>query len=126
MRIVSLIILLSIVIQSSGRLAILINFKIHQEYIALVLCEKKDVPNNSCKGNCQLTKQLNQQQETEKQLPPDVNLKEFVLYHSKSIYSTQDSPFRKYRTTQFVFRESTLVAGYISDVFHPPAGLILA
>jgi len=121
MRLFSFFILLSIVIQSSGSLVILINFKIHQEYIARVLCEKKDIPNNSCKGNCQLTKKLNQQQETEKQLPPDIYLREYVLYHCKAIHLLQDNPSRMISRILSIFNECILGAGYLTDVFHPPA-----
>lgn len=120
MRIFSFFILLSIVIQSSGSLVILINFKMHQAYIARVQCEKKDIPQNSCKGNCQLTKKLNEQQETEKQLPP-TNLREFVLYHCKSTYLLPDINFHTIAETLFVFHNSIEIAGYLADVFHPPS-----
>ena len=40
-------------------------FKINQDYIAKNLCVQKDIQNNSCKGCCQLKKQMEQQTEQE-------------------------------------------------------------
>lgn len=121
MRIVSLIILLSIVSQSAGRLVILVNFKIHQAYIARVLCEKKDIPENTCKGNCQLNKKLNEQQETEKQLPPSVNLKELILYACKTTLSLQKIAILLFSQKLSEVLHRDLNKGYGSNVFHPPA-----
>jgi hypothetical protein len=121
MRIVSLIILLSIISQSAGRLVILVNFKIHQAYIARLLCEKKDIPENTCKGNCQLNKKLNEQQETEKQLPPSVNLKELILYACKTTLSLQKIAILLLSQKLSEVLHWDLNKGYGSNVFHPPA-----
>jgi len=120
MRFVVILASLLILLQSAGSTVILINFKMHQAYIARVQCEKKDIPQNSCKGNCQLTKKLNEQQETEKQLPP-TNLRECVLYHCKSTYLLPDINFHTIPETLFAFHNSIEVAGYLADVFHPPS-----
>ncbi len=50
-------------VQGSGRLFILINFKIHQAYIARYLCENRNNPKAKCDGMCHLKKELNKNDE---------------------------------------------------------------
>jgi hypothetical protein len=121
MRFVVILASLLILLQSAGSTVILINFKMHQTYIARVQCEKKDIPQNSCKGNCQLTKKLNEQQETEKQLPPSVNLKELVLYACKTTLSIQKIAILLLSQKLSEVLHMDLDKGYGGNVFHPPA-----
>ena len=37
---------------------VLVNFKLNQEYIALTLCEEKEIEESTCNGNCQLMKSM--------------------------------------------------------------------
>lgn len=41
-------------------IAILVNFKINQDFIAEFLCINKEEPESTCYGKCQLTKQLSE------------------------------------------------------------------
>lgn len=53
-------------IGSISRSILLLNYELRHDYFATILCEKKDVPNNSCKGGCYLIKELKAQDEQER------------------------------------------------------------
>ncbi len=56
--------MLIILLQFFGKVSVFVSFKINQKYIASNICEKKDIPQNTCEGNCFLKKEL--QKEVEK------------------------------------------------------------
>jgi len=121
MRLVVVLTSLIVLLQTTGNTVILIHFKVHQTYIAAILCEKKDIPENTCKGNCQLSKKLNEQQETEKPLPPSVNLKELILYACKTTLSLHKIAILLISQKLSEVLHWDLNKGYGSNVFHPPA-----
>lgn len=51
---------------SLSRTILLLDYELRQDYIANFLCEKKDIPNNSCHGACHLKKELKAQNEQER------------------------------------------------------------
>jgi hypothetical protein len=57
-RVFLILTLVAILLQSFSKGVILLGFKINRSFIAQSLCVKKDEANNCCKGSCQLTKQL--------------------------------------------------------------------
>jgi hypothetical protein len=65
---IAILLLAGILLQTSAKLAIIINFEANREYIAKNLCEKKDEPDSCCKGSCQLNRSL---EDEEKQESPD-------------------------------------------------------
>lgn len=61
---------------------LILNYELRKDYFATILCEKKDVPNNSCKGGCHLNKELRSQTEQERKQGYDSQVKfemDFVL-----------------------------------------------
>ena len=54
---------------------VVIGFSLNRLYISTNLCEKKDVPGNTCRGCCLLRKEL-QNEDRKEQSPPARNLKE--------------------------------------------------
>ena len=56
---------LIIFLSSIGKTLLLVDFVINRDYIANKLCEKKELKGNCCKGYCQLTKQLKQEENRE-------------------------------------------------------------
>ena len=53
-------------LQNFNQLVIMLEFKINFSYVASVLCENRDKPEMHCKGKCQLRKQLEKDQQQEK------------------------------------------------------------
>lgn len=114
--------IIAVLLQSAGQLVILINFKINQAYIASVLCENKDKPEMKCNGKCHLNKQLKANEQQQQQLPPQVKLKEVVLYAEEatesSCQSHTDSPGK-----QISFSDLFLLQGFLHAIFQPPEAI---
>jgi hypothetical protein len=111
--------LLAILLQSAGQLVIVVNFKMNQAYIASVLCENKNNPELQCNGKCQLNKKLQQHETTEQQLPPQIKLKEPLLF-------VDEMAENKHKNNGFFIHsflsETTpaLQSGFERVVLHPP------
>ncbi len=56
-----------------------LDYELRQDYFASVLCEKKEVPNNTCQGGCHLNKELKAQDEQERKQGSDSQVK-FEMY----------------------------------------------
>ncbi len=59
---------------------VFITFKINQKEIAKNLCVKKEIKNNTCKGQCYLAKQLKKAAEKEQKESQNVKEKQEVIY----------------------------------------------
>lgn len=109
----------AVFLQSFAPLVILVDFKIHQDFIAEVLCINRDEPELQCNGQCHLKDKLSEQQEQEQQAPYRAeekipvffleNLPAFVLHHSHE-HILAYLPYRHH------------LHAYLSseDFFHPP------
>ncbi|MBS4059307.1 MAG: hypothetical protein KG029_02800 [Bacteroidetes bacterium] len=119
MRLFVLMAAFAVLLQSFGQSVILINFRINQEYIARVLCENKDKPELKCNGNCQLTKQLKEEEQKQQQLPPQLKLKEIIQIVWEQLDSLIEN--MEFRNNQFFIPFSgSLLIGFQSHVFQPP------
>jgi hypothetical protein len=103
----------------------LIYFNINHRYIASVLCEQKEVPQNECDGSCWLKKELNKVEDSKSnQLPPtkieipDFNyLCQFEACKMKNFAAIYELNYTRYKG-------QIPKPGYLSDIFHPPNGII--
>ncbi|REC49029.1 hypothetical protein DRF67_05590 [Chryseobacterium pennipullorum] len=98
----------------------LLNYAVNYEYIVKNLCEKRDVPQSTCKGKCYVEKEL---AKTEKQSNTSQTIKIAGLdvFLSNDILSfpavlsaelTSASPDSSYLTAHS--------SEYFSRIFHPP------
>lgn len=116
---VAILLLAGILLQTSAKLAIIINFEANREYIAKNLCEKKDGPDSCCKGSCQLNKSLEEEEESEKSIPgTDIKEKFETLNCTLNdkdqffVYETSISFVEYYRLKKPIKLSNS--------VFHPP------
>ena len=98
---------------------VVIGFYVNRSYIATNLCEKKDVPGNTCRGCCLLRKEL-QNEDRKAQSPPARNLKEFgdfqpVPVHPPIVYCPP-------RSGQLLFASLSSPVSFPPgrDIDHPP------
>ncbi len=102
------------------KVSIYIDFKINQDFIAKVLCIKKDVPNNGCQGNCHLKKQLSKTEEipASEELPNNLitKLKVEAVFTDKEKKSVIEAKLIK---KQFEF-PSFYIEPNIIGLDHPP------
>jgi hypothetical protein len=105
--------------QNINKIAILINFKINQEYIAENLCVNKDEPESCCEGKCQLEKELIKEEKKEK-TPSAPNLKEkheafpCVLAVKKILF------YNNKPSKHFTFYITNYSLAISNSIFHPP------
>lgn len=98
----------------------LVNYAVNYEYIVKNLCEKKDVPQSTCKGKCYVEKELSK---TEKQSGNHQNIKVSGLdvFVSNEILSCSDTiqPDASVNNPNADYINSH-TSEYFSRIFHPP------
>ena len=100
---------------------IVVSFRINHDFIAKYLCEKKDIPQNHCDGNCWLKKELNKSEDLDKnQLPslkieiPECNfLSRDEENKMKDLLSIADFNFGPYQ-------KHIHISDFLASIFHPP------
>jgi hypothetical protein len=93
----------------------------NQEYIAKMLCEKKEVKENTCNGHCHLKKELKKVSETENDsnLPTSYKEKiELVFIQPEFTFSFFEIKNNK---PSFSFYKENEISTISHDIFHPPA-----
>ena len=93
-------------------------YYLQADVVAAAHCVNPDVP--SCHGKCHVTK-LASKQQTDNQTPPllEVNPEKPLLYVLEAM--SEDSAPEMHSTCAYITTSSTLLGGYPSNVFHPPA-----
>jgi regulatory protein YycI of two-component signal transduction system YycFG len=100
-----------------------VNFKVNQDYIANNLCIEKDIEESTCKGNCQLKKELIKAEEKKgnfQQEPFSIAQSRIdVLFLSSLI------PYHFFLTSltiknSFLNCQKDIQEGYTLPIFHPP------
>lgn len=112
--------LTGVLLQSTGKLAILIRFRMNQEFIAKNLCVQKNVENNCCKGKCHLTKELKETDKKEQGAGPSV-LKDKSesnwFFQPLASFDFQRSYLQLNNTSPYL---ETALVSYSGSVFRPP------
>ena len=95
-----------------------LNFKLHQDYYAKVLCENPEKPITVCGGICYLKKQLSPS--------PDATPASFTSKIDISVYfQAADEwtyPVQSARAPVYALYQVLFPASYSSPFFHPPRG----
>lgn len=95
-----------------------VSFKINQDYIATYLCINREVPESTCKGCCQLKKELVKQQEQKQDLPQTENKKTEIQYFARPIQHIE-VPSRDISVSAYFYLEITSISNP-AKIFHPP------
>lgn len=105
-----------------GKLAITVDFFIHQDYIAANLCENREKPELHCDGKCVLMQKLNMAEEPDSQPKPLPEILAFdysnFLHDEQALSEKWLNPdeYRKYISVNDSFPESVFLGG----IFEPP------
>lgn len=120
----ALIILLSFILQLPAliKLDIVIDFKLHQDFIAKVLCINKDVPETTCKGKCYLSQQIKEIEDHQSQNAPNNKTEklEISFYIVENYRFKFSNPLDYSKLSNNFFFEQIHTSGVISNIFHPP------
>jgi len=98
-----------------------IQYELNKDYIQNYLCEKKELPENTCKGKCHLRKQIKKiadhNDEQNFPLPPKVNSEDypiFELINQPKNYSNSQTKKSCYSTFDLYKYQ------FMTSIFHPP------
>jgi len=102
-----------------------LHFEWNRAYIEKELCEKRDEVHNCCKGNCYLTKKLNEEPSTPSEAQPNLPKHKELSYYQWIDEAIDIIP----QELSIVFissNEFIPVTPYSNSVFHPPARVVFA
>ena len=122
MRLISTIIVFSLLFSLLAKLQVCVSYFVNQEYYAEVLCENKEEEDSCCKGKCAMEKELVKLTEKEESQPtkdPNSNIKinkvEEAIVRTLKFYSPE--VFLSLIKTPFEFK---LNCGELTGLFKPP------
>ena len=92
----------------------------NQDYIAKMLCEKKEEMENTCNGHCHLKKELKKVSETETDSKLPISYKEKI----ELVFIQPEFTFTFYTLktskTSFSFYTESKIPTLTNRIFHPP------
>ncbi len=92
-RIVAILVVLTIVFQSFGKLYVFVDYMFYKNYYADVLCINKDKPEMHCNGQCAFMQKIKSQEKSETPISNVVyKLFETVLFTQFSTITSLDIP----------------------------------
>ncbi|MDM1553601.1 hypothetical protein PYS58_17830 [Chryseobacterium indologenes] len=98
----------------------LINYAVNYDYIVKNLCEKKDIPQSTCKGKCYVEKEL---AKTEKQSNTSQTIKiaglDVFISNEILSFSNKKEPEPLVEIPGLYYFDS-YSSDYFSRIFHPP------
>ena len=120
---ISILICLTVLLQSLSKTMIAYNFSIHQKTIAENFCENKSKPLMHCHGSCMLKKQLASDEKRQNSSAPVKEKYEIQFFSSPCAFQFITPAFENN-----LFNSLSLVRlpGHPSPVFHPPLARIEA
>jgi hypothetical protein len=102
---------------------ILVDFKVHQDFIAKVLCINKDKPMSNCNGKCILAQKLKKAAEPEKkELPAALKDRTEINLYMSDIIEFMIRPQNLNNSFNHIKSQTLFNSDYYDDVFHPPKG----
>jgi hypothetical protein len=111
------ILLFVMIFETSGKTMLLLSFEMNRDFIAKELCVKKDIPDNCCKGSCQLTKELKEQDERESKSFPSVVVKSEVMFF---LDITSLKYYLPSMVMYFVGLHENMLSGVALNLLRPP------
>lgn len=114
--------IVALMLPNLTQIGIIIDFKINQDYIAKVLCIKRDKPITSCNGKCYLSEKLKRAEEKEeKQLPRTANDKVEIVYcYREVLLNISNTTYFSEKLSLNKFENDPYSCSFIKDIFHPP------
>lgn len=126
-RLTAIFLVLIFLVSQLSTVWIIVDFKVHQEFIAEVLCINKDEPTVLCSGKCYLNEELKKAEEKQQQdLPNTSREKLATVLHiqelGRSLFGTIDTYQEQ---SPFGACSELSPSAYIRDIFHPPQPTLL-
>jgi len=120
-KIVSIVLILAFLVQSTSHLWIWAAFEINRDYIAANLCINRFEAIPVCKGSCFLEKQLNENEKQQQKLP-DLKTKEVNLFCQENYFDLPKQTFLLSTKSAFPNQNISFISSeYLRSVFRPPS-----
>ena len=104
------------------KIGVLIDYKIHYDFIVKILCINKDEPIAECNGKCYLSTQLknvDKQEDNPASIPKIINLEILYCYFNNSIdFLKQPNAYSS--NCVVPYDNEFYNSSFIPDIFHPP------
>jgi hypothetical protein len=106
------------------KVGIFVDFKVHQDFIAKVLCINKDKPMSNCNGKCILAQKLKKAEEPQKKEFPAALKERFEinLYLSDILKVNPGIHLESDNKTNSPQNDPFLKFNFSTEIFHPPKG----
>lgn len=118
MRILSVVLLMGVLLQTCSKQLIYTDYLLNKEFVASVLCVNKDIPKNHCEGKCHLKKQLDQDsQQQEGGTQKSKGGSEVLYFSPQSVELAAIQPLMSRHYFNHQLMTSNVV---LTPVFHPP------
>lgn len=109
-----------LLLQQYSKLFVMAGFELKRDEIAKTICVKRNVANNTCKGNCHLKKKLAEEQEKQQESESQQVIMELVTPYlpvtSEVILFPPADEVKEYFNTNTAKHSFLLLKG----IFHPP------
>ncbi|MFI5132750.1 MAG: hypothetical protein ACHQEB_00365 [Chitinophagales bacterium] len=118
-KIAALLLLMAFAAQTFSQGIIILNFYIHQSYIAKTQCENRYRPMLHCNGKCILAKKLKQQENKDQQNPELKLSGKSEVFTSQSFFINTCLVQSSFDKSHFFSSDNGTIDATIT-VFHPP------
>ena len=105
------------------KVGIIVDFKVHQDFIAKVLCINKDKPMSNCNGKCILAQKLKKAEEPQKkEVPAALKERSEINLYISEIRDLTTMPEVVSDNFKYFKNLRLYTSNHCDDVFHPPKG----
>jgi hypothetical protein len=111
-----IILLITILLQVSGRAFMYVGYRVNKETIALQLCEKKTEKANTCEGLCFLKKEIQKETRQTTEKVPECDFS--IFYPSEAKHA--ETARKNEKLKGLFYFAPPLQKGHFREIYHPP------
>lgn len=120
-RLLSTVLVCAVLLSSFSSMVSFAGYQLNKNFIAKVLCINKEVPQKNCQGKCHLKKELEKQEDQQKNSGNTIDDKQFNIFNGLSSTAELNS-LPIYISSNFTINNiSIFIKPVLNSVFHPPA-----
>jgi len=99
---------------------IYLDFELRRDYIAEVLCIKKEEPITVCGGHCFLAKQLNKAKDQQQEEKQSSRTEQISFFNEHIIMVDCSRSYDSRKDDHTLVNDSGNLKSFVTDIFHPP------
>jgi len=119
-KIISILLIAALLLQTTSQLWILASFYINRNYIAANLCINRFDQIPVCKGSCYLEKQINESNKQQQEKLPELKLKEITLFCSSHTIAVPCPKNGADEPSLCLYKSPSPQSQFLQAVFRPP------